>query len=96
MFLDDPDSPIRNPLRFAGARSAAKGIKICGVTVAKPRRKLNACSIAKLTARPLARLKTVVIKVKININGFRGSKSPRGVRNRRPAQFRDGEERRKS
>lgn len=72
---------------FSGARSAAKGMNICGTTERVPTRKERASKTMSecVTARPI--VSDVERKNKSNSSGRLGIKSPRGAISRRPQAY---------
>ena len=88
--------PKRRPARtmdmaearlWGGARSAARGMRICGVTVKTPTRKEREMKAVKelVTARPM--VKAVETKTKRRSRGRRRTRSPRGESRRRPVAY---------
>ncbi len=76
---------------FSGARSAARGMRIWGVTVRTPTRNERASKTARLlvTARPI--VKHVDNATMQRIRDRRRSKSPRGEISTKPVAYLDGE-----
>lgn len=74
-------------LRFSGARSATKGMRIWGVTETAPTMKESASKTMRLsvTASPMV---IVVDKMTVaRMSGLRRTRSPRGDINKRPAAY---------